>query len=220
MKQVHFAFLPGHALEVDQGENNKNKDEIFDASFEEQHSAENFEDCFLNANDDATENENIAYERADTKCKRQEAIDKLFTDITISGEEMETEGATINLTSNIENVIPKRIELKCKDMVIFCKFRLKHEISLFGSESVKTVCILIQPFGAKCTENVDQRHMDQAREIIQDATPAGYTLGEVEAMTTTGRNPHRWIATFTRDNNDYNYETGCQYISAVPKELK
>lgn len=69
-----------------------------------------------------------------------------------------------------------------------------------------------------CTENVDQRHMDQAREIIQDATPAGYILGEVEAMTTTGRNPHRWIATFTRDNNEY--ETGCQYISAVQREFK
>ncbi|KAL3287150.1 hypothetical protein HHI36_001629 [Cryptolaemus montrouzieri] len=62
-----------------------------------------------------------------------------------------------------------------------------------------------------CTDQPTPADMQLADDIIQDATPPGYSLVQVEPMVSTGRNPLRWIAFFTR--NDNHYSCGCQYIS-------
>ncbi|KAL3273321.1 hypothetical protein HHI36_014770 [Cryptolaemus montrouzieri] len=69
-----------------------------------------------------------------------------------------------------------------------------------------------------CTEQPTPADMQLSDDIIQDATPPGYSLVQVEPMVSTGRNPHRWIAFFTR--NDNHYSCGCQYISHAKAEFK
>ncbi|KAL3272066.1 hypothetical protein HHI36_022528 [Cryptolaemus montrouzieri] len=69
-----------------------------------------------------------------------------------------------------------------------------------------------------CTEQPTLADMQLADDIIQDAFPPGYSLVQVEPMVSTGRNPNRWIAFFTR--NDNHSSCGCQYISHAKAEFK
>jgi len=59
--------------------------------------------------------------------------------------------------------------------------------------------------------------MALAQRILQDASPPGYTLVNHEPSVETGRHPHRWISTFTR--NDGYYSCGCAYLTRVKQEF-
>ena len=69
-----------------------------------------------------------------------------------------------------------------------------------------------------CTDVVTQADLLVARNILDDATPPGYTLDDLSAEITTGRDPHQCLGTFKRNDNHYN--TGCQYLTAVEREFK
>lgn len=69
-----------------------------------------------------------------------------------------------------------------------------------------------------CTDNVDDAVMDTARDIIRDSVPPGYNLQNVLPSVTLASNPHRWIATFTC--NDNNYEFGCTFLTTVKSNFK
>lgn len=69
-----------------------------------------------------------------------------------------------------------------------------------------------------CTDVVTPADILVARNILEDATPVGYILNDITAEVTIGRNPHRWRATFHRNDNNYNH--GCEYLTIVKKEFK
>lgn len=69
-----------------------------------------------------------------------------------------------------------------------------------------------------CTDNPTAADFQTARRLIQQSTPPGYTFVDVDPEVTTGRNLHRWIARFTR--NDGTYEYGCEYIVSVKQNFK
>lgn len=85
---------------------------------------------------------------------------------------------------------------------------------VFMVEFAIVTCINLLP----CTDVVDQQRMARARNIIEASTPPGYTLRDIKPDVTLGRNPHRWIATFRR--NDNHYENGCAYLVSTKKYFK
>ncbi|KAJ8947655.1 hypothetical protein NQ318_009539 [Aromia moschata] len=78
------------------------------------------------------------------------------------------------------------------------------------------ICIVYQYVYSSC--HVNQQIIATARGVVENATPLGYTLDEVVPEVATGRNPHRWVCTFSR--NDNNYESGCAFLVAVKKDFK
>lgn len=69
-----------------------------------------------------------------------------------------------------------------------------------------------------CTENVNQQDLDTATDILRQATPPGYTINTVVPTVCTGRNPHRWVVSYSR--NDNVYEAGCAFLTAIKKDFK
>ncbi|KAL3283999.1 hypothetical protein HHI36_018169, partial [Cryptolaemus montrouzieri] len=69
-----------------------------------------------------------------------------------------------------------------------------------------------------CTNKVDQMVLDRARHIILASTPPGYRLIDLVPIVTSGRNPHRWQGSFSR--NDNRYETGCAFLQAIKRILR
>lgn len=69
-----------------------------------------------------------------------------------------------------------------------------------------------------CTENVTPANMVSARNIIEAAIPPGYALTDLQPRVTTGRNPHRWVGSFTR--NDNQYRADCQFLVVIKKDFK
>lgn len=69
-----------------------------------------------------------------------------------------------------------------------------------------------------CTDNVDDNNMAAGGLILEDATPPGYTFQELHPVVQTGRNPHRWIGIFSRNDNHYDY--GCAYITDIRNNFR
>lgn len=68
-----------------------------------------------------------------------------------------------------------------------------------------------------CTDNPSPADRQLARRIIRDHTPPGYNMVDLDSEVTSGRNPHRWVGIFTR--NDGQYECGCAYLTAVKRDF-
>lgn len=64
-----------------------------------------------------------------------------------------------------------------------------------------------------CTDTPTPADLLTARNILGVSTSPGYALQELSPRVTSGRNPHRWIATFTRNDNNYS-------LTAVKKDFK
>lgn len=69
-----------------------------------------------------------------------------------------------------------------------------------------------------CTDNVDVAAYDLAGRFLREYTPPGYRLIEYLPSTQTGRNPHRWICRYERDDNVYLQD--CSYLTDVRASFK
>lgn len=85
-------------------------------------------------------------------------------------------------------------------------------IALISRYTIQAINIL------PCTENVDNAVMAATREVLEDATPPGYTLDNYHPCVQTGRNPHRCTVVYQR--NDNHYSSGCDYLTAVRQDFK
>lgn len=65
-----------------------------------------------------------------------------------------------------------------------------------------------------CTNQVNNADLHTATNIVTDGIPPGYVL---EPTVTEGRNRHRWIDTFSR--NDNNYDLGLPTLAFNEKRL-
>lgn len=69
-----------------------------------------------------------------------------------------------------------------------------------------------------CTDNVLPADMLLARNIIESSVPPNYRLADLQPRVTTGRNPHRWVGYFTR--NDNQYRSDCLFLVSTKKDFK
>lgn len=69
-----------------------------------------------------------------------------------------------------------------------------------------------------CTENVDANALNVARQILERNVPPGYRMTDFFPNTRTGRNPHRWVCIYER--NDGVYSQTCDYLTTARTVLK